>query len=96
MLRITVQPSPVQVRLKLEGNLRGAWVRELEDCWRSENSRLSGRPLCLDLTAVERVDTAGRYLLALIYRNGAELIASGMVMTEFIRSLEGDWPLTEE
>jgi hypothetical protein len=35
MLRITVQRSPTQVRLKLEGNLAGAWVTELEECWRS-------------------------------------------------------------
>jgi ABC-type transporter Mla MlaB component len=96
MLRITVQPSPMQVRLKLEGNLRGAWVLELEDCWRSANLSLDGRPLCLDLTAVEHVDRAGRYLLALMRRNGAQLIASGTAMTELVRSLEGNWPLTEE
>ncbi len=96
MLRITVQRSPTQVRLKLEGNLTGAWVTELEDCWRSANSSLDGRSLCLDLSAVVQVDRAGRYLLALMRRNGAQLIASGAVMTELVRSLAGDWPLTEE
>jgi len=96
MLKITVQPSPTQVRLKLEGNLRGAWVPELEDCWRSASSGLDGRLLCLDLTAVEHVDRAGRYLLALMRRNGTQLIASGTVMTELVRSLERNWPLTEE
>src|SRR5262245_7581234 len=96
MLRITVEPSPTVVRLKLEGNLGGGWVSELEDCWRSANSSLGGRPLCLDLTAVERVDRAGRYLLALVRCNGTQLIASGAVLTELVRSLEGDWPLTHE
>ncbi len=38
MLKITVQHSPSEVRLKLEGNLAGAWVTELEDCWRSIRS----------------------------------------------------------
>ena len=96
MLRITVEPSPTAVRLRLEGNIGGAWVSELEDCWRSTSSSLGGRPLCLDLTAVERVDMAGRYLLALMRRDGTQLIASGALMTELVRSLEGDWPLTDE
>jgi ABC-type transporter Mla MlaB component len=96
MLRITVQRSPTLVSLKLEGNLAGAWVTELEECWRSANSSLDGSSLCLDLSAVEQVDRAGRYLLALMRRNGAQLIASGAVMTELVRSLAGDWPLTEE
>jgi ABC-type transporter Mla MlaB component len=95
MLRITVEQSPSQIRLKLEGDLAGAWVAELEDCWRSAHSTLDGRPLCLDLSAVEQVDRAGRYLLALLGRNGAQLIASGAMMTELVRTLAGDWPLTE-
>jgi len=96
MLRITVQGSPTLVRLKLEGNLAGAWVTELEECWRSANSSLDGRSLSLDLSAVEQVDRAGRYLLALMRHSGAQLIASGPVMTELVRSLAGNWPLTEE
>ena len=96
MLKITVQHSPSEVRLKLEGNLAGAWVTELEDSWRSAHSSLAGRSLCVDLLAVEQVDRAGRYLLALMRRNGAQLIASGAVMTEFVRTISGDGPLTEE
>jgi len=96
MLKITVQHSPREVRLKLEGNLVGAWVTELEDCWRSAHSSLAGRSLCVDLVAVEQVDRAGRYLLALMRRNGAQLVASGAVMTELVRAISGDWPLTEE
>src|SRR5262247_2835862 len=70
MLRITVQDEPEQVTLKLEGNLGGIWVTELEDSWRAVNSTLAGRPLLLDLTAVDRVDSAGNYLLALLRRGG--------------------------
>ncbi len=96
MLRITVEHSPSQVRLKLEGNLAGAWVAELEDCWRSAHSILNGRSLCVDLSAVEQVDRAGRYLLALMRGNRARLIAPGAVMTELVRTLSGDGPLSEE
>jgi len=95
MLRITVQDEPEQVTLKLEGNLYGIWVTELEDSWRAVNSTLAGRPLLLDLTAVDRVDSAGNYLLALLRRSGAQLIASGTAMSELVRSIARDWPLNE-
>ncbi len=95
MLRITVQDEPDQVTLKLEGNLGGIWVTELEDSWRTVNSTLAGRSLFLDLTAVDRVDSAGNYLLALLRRSGAQLIASGTAMNELVRSIARDWPLNE-
>ena len=31
MLRITVQPEPDRIRLKLEGDLAGIWVGEVEE-----------------------------------------------------------------
>jgi ABC-type transporter Mla MlaB component len=95
MLRITVQDEPDQVTLKLEGNLGGIWVAELEDSWRAVNSTLAGGSLCLDLTAVDRVDSAGNYLLALLRRSGAQLIASGTAMSELVRSIARDWPLNK-
>src|ERR1700730_11950967 len=96
MLKITVQQSRSEVRLKLEGNLAGAWVTELEDCWRSTHAILAGRSLCVDLLAVEQVDRAGRYLLALLRRNGAQLIASGAVMKERGPTQSGEWRRTAE
>jgi len=87
MLRITVQDEPNQVTLKLEGNLGGTWVTELEDSWRTVNSTLAGRSLRLDLTAVDRVDTAGNYLLVLLCWSGAQLIASAIAMSERVRGI---------
>jgi len=95
MLRITVQDEPDQVTFKLEGNLDGIWVTELEDSWRAVNSTLAGRLLRLDLAAVDRVDSAGNYLLALLRRSGAQLIASGTAMSELVRSIARDWPLNK-
>ena len=66
MLRITVHETPQQVTLKLEGTITGSWVMELEDCWRATSSNHAGRLLCLDLTEVDGVDSAGTYLLALL------------------------------
>jgi anti-anti-sigma regulatory factor len=92
VLRITVKQGPNQVRLKLEGNLTGTWVSELEDSWRTAHSSLAGRSLSVDLTAVEHVDGAGKYLLALLRERGAQLVASGTVMTELVQTIAGDWP----
>jgi ABC-type transporter Mla MlaB component len=93
MLRITVQPEPDRIRLKLEGDLAGMWVSEVEDSWRSTHSMRGDRPLYLDLTAVKHVDLAGRYLLALLRSRGAHLIASGTLMTDLVQTIIGDWPV---
>jgi anti-anti-sigma regulatory factor len=96
MLRITLQHGHDEVRLKLEGDLAGAWVPEVEDAWRAAHSTLDGRSLCLDLTAVTHVDGAGKYLLALVRGRGATLVASGTAMKELVRTIAGDWPRHEE
>ena len=92
MLRITVQPEPNRIRLKLEGDLAGMWVSEVEESWRATHSMRVGRPLYLDLTDVQHVDRAGRYLLGLLHCSGAHLVASGASMTDLVRTLEHDWP----
>jgi len=93
MLRITVKPELDVIRVKLEGELAGTWVSELEDSWRAAHSIRGDRPLHLDLTAVNHVDGAGKYLLALLRCSGAHLIASGTLMTELVRTIAGDWPV---
>jgi hypothetical protein len=92
MLRITIQPECDRIGLKLEGDLAGIWVSEVEDSWRATNSMRRGRPLYLDVTGVEHIDRAGRYLLGLLHCSGAHLIASGVSTTELVRRLENDWP----
>lgn len=90
MLRITVEPFEQEVRLKLEGDLTGTWVRDLEESWRAV--RAGGRGAGLDLTGVTRVDDAGRYLLALIRESGAPIVSSGFAMNELLESIGRDWP----
>jgi hypothetical protein len=66
----------------------------VEDSWRAIHAVRDDRPLYLDLdlTGVEHVDRAGRYLLGLLHCSGARLIASGVLMTELVRTLKDDWP----
>ena len=96
MLRITVHETPQQITLKLEGSLTGSWVMELEDCWRAASLNPASRLLCLDLTEVDNVDNAGKYLLALLHNRGVGLIASGLVMTDMVAGIEEQWQLRKK
>ena len=95
MLRITLLDALDEVTLKLEGSLAGLWVKETEAAWRSTQSTLVGRALIVDIKAVDRIDQAGFYLLALLRLKGVRLVASGAAMTELVRSIEEDWSRNE-
>ena len=86
MLRITTQEDAETVRLKLEGMLKGAWVPEMEQCWRRVSTARS-KLLVVDLTDVEYVDTAGRYLLALIHAHGASFVAVTPIMIQLVAEI---------
>jgi ABC-type transporter Mla MlaB component len=92
MLRISIQDEPNLVTLKLEGSLAGTWVIELEESWRAVTPKVPGRQLRVHLAGVERIDTAGRYLLALLRDRGVHLTAEGVVMVEVVRTIAEDWP----
>jgi anti-anti-sigma regulatory factor len=86
MLRITTEENSETVRLKLEGKLKGTWVSEMEQSWRSAACDQK-RALIVDLTDVEYVDTAGRYLLALIHAHGAGFVADTPLMAELVAEI---------
>jgi anti-anti-sigma regulatory factor len=92
MLRITVEDTGGTLRLQLAGKLAGAWVTELEDCWRAEALHLGGRSLWVDLTGVVCVDQAGKYLLALMHKSGVRFVAPGCATADMIREITGNWP----
>ena len=93
MLRITVNDAPDGLGMKLEGKLGGAWVTELEECWRTATSSLGSRPLHVDLTGVDCVDAAGKYLLALMHKGGARFVVSGCAMSALVQEITGAWPI---
>jgi ABC-type transporter Mla MlaB component len=94
MLRISAEAGLQRVTLRLEGRLTGIWVKELEDAWREAESTRNGRPLFLDCSAVDHVDQAGEYLLALAAWRGVQLTASGIAMRELCRKIAAGWPHT--
>lgn len=91
MMRITVEDRGDATHFVVEGKLAGAWVTELERCWRSHFARSPGRNLVVDLTNVDFVDLAGQYLLTLIHKRGATLTAH----TPFVKALLADIALAD-
>ena len=74
MLKITTRTDAVRTTFELEGKLAGAWVGELERCWREIRP---GQAVTISLEAVTFIDDAGKNLLAAMHQSGAELKAAG-------------------
>ena len=74
MLRITTKTEALKTTFELEGKLAGAWVDELERCWREIDP---GHTVNVSLEAVTFIDDDGKKLLARLHQSGAELSASG-------------------
>lgn len=87
MLRITEYAGDGELALRLEGDLTGPWVQELETCWQRASAALAGRRLRVDLTSVCQVDAAGRDLLTAMHAAGAHFVTRGCVMPEVVREI---------
>ena len=87
MFRITTQTDDDELVMKLEGCLAGPWVRELDTCWRDVMTGIDGRRVRIDLTALCHVDAAGRELMAVMHRAGAQFVTRGCVMPEVVREI---------
>ena len=61
--------------LRLEGTLKGEWVRELRRSWRRIREAAAGAPIRVELADVTFVDMAGKLLLAEMYRGGVDIVA---------------------
>jgi anti-anti-sigma regulatory factor len=86
MLKITTREDNQTVRLKLEGKLKGTWVPEMERSWRNTTPGRN-KALIVDLTDVEYVDIAGRYLLELMHAHGASFVADTPLMTQLVAEI---------
>ena len=95
MLKITLKTHNSGYHLKLEGELAGSSVRDLEISWRlaARAAAVFSLPVFVDLADCSRVDDAGHYLLALLHLNGTHLVASGVATTGLVESLAREWPV---
>lgn len=63
MLRITVLQNGQLTRFRLEGKLKGDWVRDLERCWIQARNEHPEVQFLVELSHVDYVDDDGRQLL---------------------------------
>ena len=89
-MRIQVDESGEQVRFQVEGRLAGAWVPELEHCWRAALADYPERKISVDLSGVTCVDQAGEYLLRLMRRDGVSFIGAGLAIRETLNEMTGN------
>lgn len=91
MLKITSEKNPDSVRLRLEGSLTGPWVGELEHAWRV--IRQTGAvPVVVDLTHVTFVGEDGKLQLQRLWREGAQLLATGCCIGHLVEEITRSQP----
>lgn len=88
MLKITSEKNSDSVRLRLEGSLTGPWVGELDHEWRTIQSA-EAVPFVVDLTGVTFVGEDGKLLLKQLWREGAQLIATGCCTGHLVEEITG-------
>lgn len=96
MLKITLDEHPRVLTFKLEGQLAGAWVAELRQCWKKASSERGDRRLIVDLTNVTFVDPEGVRLLESIYGERVRFVSSGPMMRALVGKITGGRPETRE
>lgn len=91
MLKITSETSPDSVRLILEGSLTGPWISELEHEWRAiQPARVV--PLVVDLAGVTFVGEDGKAFLKRMWREGAQLVATGCCIGHLVEEITRSGP----
>lgn len=82
MLRITIsEPKDHTITLRLEGQLAGRWVKELEIACVS--ARTGGAPLSLDLAGVSFIEHDGLEMLRGL--EGVRLVNPSPFVTELLK-----------
>lgn len=80
MLMITEERNGDVLIFKLAGALAGDWAIEFKRCWSNATGSAEASHMIVDLAEVTFVDEEGKELLGLMMREGAELIASDILM----------------
>jgi anti-anti-sigma regulatory factor len=87
MIKIQMKELDGQLILQVEGRLAGAFVPELESCWRIARADQPGRKISVDLKSVTCVDRAGRYLLQLMHSNGVGFLRAGLAIQDILEQV---------
>lgn len=88
MLKITRIDTSFEQKLILEGRLTEPWITDLRSNWQEIRHAHPERKFVVDLRGLMRVDSAGESALALMKTKGAEFLASGIRMKQWVKDLE--------
>ncbi len=90
MLRITVNHGQGFTRFGVEGSLTRPSAQELKKCWQEVCvSRPQSEHRTVDLTDMMNIDSIGKGILIEMYRNGVELVGSGVMTNAVIEEIMG-------
>jgi len=87
MMKVRINEAANQLTLEVEGRLAGAFVPELENCWRLASANQGGRKISVDLKNVTCVDRAGRYLLQLMHGCRVTFVGAGLATQDILEQL---------
>lgn len=86
MLKVTIKKADSMETWELEGKLSGAWVKELERCWK-QRLNLAGVPLQLHLKTVSYIDSAGKQLLVEMHGREVQIIGCGCMTKAVVEEI---------
>lgn len=87
-MRVSAYKEVGSTILKVEGQLVGIQVGELERYWREVLTANGDDQIQLDLSEVTYTDDAGKMLLALMHRKGVELVAVDVLMKSIVEEIK--------
>jgi anti-anti-sigma regulatory factor len=95
MLRITIAETLTEQRWTLEGRLVHPWVSELKSSWTKTETARRERKCVVDLTAVTFIDKTGEKALTELFKDGAELIATGVYTRHVVHNIQRKKPVRQ-
>ena len=87
-LRITIAETVTEQRWTLEGRLVQPWVSELKSNWARTGTTRREHKYVVDLTGVTFIDKSGEKALAALFKEGAELVATGCYTRHVVHNIE--------
>lgn len=88
MLRITIIDEPWGQQWTLQGRLSGPWVAQLKSSWKKSHSSNGNSKRVVDVSGVTFVDLQGERVLAVMVKDGAQFIATGVYTKHILDALE--------
>jgi anti-anti-sigma regulatory factor len=87
MMKVQMTEAGDRVVLQVAGRLTGAFVPELENCWKTILAGHPGGQVLLDLKDVTCIDRAGRYLLQIMHGQGVRFMRAGLAIQDIVAQI---------